>query len=478
LAVAYTALFLWIFVTLALYAMCRPPLATALAFVLGTMFLPSATSFDPPIFPAIGKQEVISIMALLASYIFAGRRMRRAKLGRGLEVLILVSMIGVVFSVFSNTDSLRAGPMVVPGTGPTDFLANAIEQALRWGVPFFLGRAMFTRTSDAKILFIVLAVAGFVYTFPMMVELQISPQLHRFLYGFHQHAFVQTKRGDGYRPMVFMAHGLHLSLFMVMCMASAATLWRLRQKILKFRVGPLAVYLGVMLIACKSTGSTVYGMFIAPMVALAPSNIQVRAATAIALVVFSYPVLRTYNLLPYDYVINLAVEYSSQRRANSLQARLDTEQAMMERIKQRPWFGWASAGRSANRDDVTGEMSTVYDGYWVIVLGKRGIVGYVTLFAMLLLPIYGAYRAMPRIKSRNDRLVLGSLCLMIVINVFDLIPNSTTEGYLTLLSGAVAGLVPGMQRKQAARSREKARGRHMGDGKSRLAGVLTSHRPH
>lgn len=473
-AVAYTALLLWPFITLALFALFRPPVAAMMAFMGGTMFLPAATSFDPPILPEIGKEEVIAMSALLATYIFAGQRMRRAKLGRGLEILVGVQMVGVVFSVFTNSDAIIAGPVVVPGTGPTDFVSDSIEQLLRWGVPFFVGRAIYTQARDARTLLIAYAVGGFIYSFPMIVELMISPQMHRFVYGFYQHSYLQTKRGDGFRPMVFMTHGLHVALYMVMCVSSAVALWKLRQKIFVVPAGPVALYLGAMLIACKSTGALVYGMIIVPLVALAPTKIQMRAALALAIVVFSYPVLRTYNLVPYQYAIDLAAEYTDERRVKSLSSRLYTEETMMERIKQRPFFGWASAGRSGIRDDITGELSTTYDGFWIIALSKRGIVGYTALFAMLLLPIYFVYRALPRIRARTDRIVLCTLSLMVAINVFDLIPNSTIEGYLTLMSGALSGLVPGMQREQGMRRRRnmKAPGVRIVDPKNRTAALL------
>ena len=47
--------------------------------------------------------------------------------------------------------------------------------------------------------------------------------------------------------------------------------------------------------------------------------------------------------------------------------------------------------------------------------------------------------------------MIAGLSLMVAIHTFDLIPNATTEGYLTLLSGALSGAVPGILRDQAER---------------------------
>lgn len=47
--------------------------------------------------------------------------------------------------------------------------------------------------------------------------------------------------------------------------------------------------------------------------------------------------------------------------------------------------------------------------------------------------------------------MIAGLSLMVAIHTFDMIPNATTEAYLTLLSGALSGAVPGLLREQANR---------------------------
>jgi len=457
-AIAYIALFAWFLVTLALFLTVRPALAAAWTLVGATMFLPSGVSIDPPVLPALGKEEFASLALALAASAFARPALRQARLGRGPELLLALGLVGAVLSVLGNADPLRVGPVVVPGTIPPDAASDAIELVLRWGVPFFVGRALFGRARDVRGLFLILAAAGLVYSLMILVELWISPQLHRFVYGYHQHSFAQTKRGDGYRPMVFMAHGLTLSLFVVMCMASAGALARLRQRVFGVPAGMVAVYLAVILLACKSTGSIVYGVFIGPLVLLAPPRTQVRVACALAALILSYPLLRSLDVLPVDRFVTFASEVVGARRADSFAARLETETTMLERVAERPWLGWASAGRSAIRDPETGEIVTVYDGVWIILLGKHGIVGFLAVFGLLLLPVLSAARGIDRIRSHGDRVLVGALSLMVAVHVFDLLPNSTVDGYLTLLSGALAGVVPGILREQRRARRKAGRG--------------------
>ncbi len=67
---------------------------------------------------------------------------------------------------------------------------------------------------------------GLSYVPLCLYEIRMSPQLHRILYGFHQHEFVQTLRWGGFRPMVFMNHGLALGLWMTLACLSGYWLWR------------------------------------------------------------------------------------------------------------------------------------------------------------------------------------------------------------------------------------------------------------
>ena len=57
-------------------------------------------------------------------------------------------------------------------------------------------------------------------------EVRMSPQLHSSMYGFRPFRFDQAYRWGGYRPSVFMQHGIALGLFMASCTLVAFWLWR------------------------------------------------------------------------------------------------------------------------------------------------------------------------------------------------------------------------------------------------------------
>ena len=47
----------------------------------------------------------------------------------------------------------------------------------------------------------------------MLVEVRLSPQINTWIYGFFQHDFIQMMRYGGFRPIVFLPHGLWVAFF-------------------------------------------------------------------------------------------------------------------------------------------------------------------------------------------------------------------------------------------------------------------------
>ena len=151
--VAYAALGLWVLVALVLFTRLRPQNAAAVTLIGGAMFLPEKVGFDLPGIPSIAKDEVTVLACLLACVVFAYRDLRRARIGRGPEILMLVFAVGSVITVLTNGDTVVSGATVMPGTRPTDFITDVIANVLIWGVPFFVGRALFTRSRDLRAFF-------------------------------------------------------------------------------------------------------------------------------------------------------------------------------------------------------------------------------------------------------------------------------------------------------------------------------------
>jgi hypothetical protein len=132
----------------------------------------------------------------------------------------------------------------------------------------------------------------------------------------------------------------------------------------------------------------------------------------------------------------------NDRRASSMQFRLDNETMLVDKALQQPVFGWGRWGRArVFRDD--GKDLTVTDGLWVIALGNTGMVGLIALNAAMLLPVLALARRLPAHLWRHPYFagVAASGVIVIVFAIDSLVnafPNplymAAGGGIVTLLS--------------------------------------------
>ena len=58
-------------------------------------------------------------------------------------------------------------------------------------------------------------IAGLIYSLPMLLEIRFAPQFSYWFYGYWIELFDQQIRFGGYRPVVFMGHGLVTAFFLM-----------------------------------------------------------------------------------------------------------------------------------------------------------------------------------------------------------------------------------------------------------------------
>ena len=102
---------------------------------------------------------------------------------------------------------------VTNGLGPYDGFGAALPQAVDWGIPYLAGRLYFGTYAGLRELGIGMFLGAVAIAPLAACEMIISPQFHILLYGYYPHDFSQAKRGFGYRPSVFMRHGLELAIY-------------------------------------------------------------------------------------------------------------------------------------------------------------------------------------------------------------------------------------------------------------------------
>ena len=436
---AYLALLAWPCVALLLFARLPPAAATVCTVLGGELLLPQLLAFDAVGLPPFDRASISCLSALTGCLLFQPGRLRTTLPGTGVERLLVVLVVGSFLTALANRDPVAVGGVVMPGMTLYDGFSAASSVVLTVWIPFFLGRALFRRPGDLVTLLGLLVAALLLYSPLVLFELRMSPQLHRLVYGYHQHEFFQTYRGGGWRPTVFTSHGLTLAQFVLFGAAAAVGLGRARLGVLGMQSGPAAAYLSLLLVALKSLGAALYGALILPMIALLRPAWQLRAASLLALAVFCYPLLRSGGLFPTGPLLEAAGEVSADRR-QSLAFRFENEELLLAHARERPWLGWGLFGRHRVRDPETGVDTSVTDGYWIISLGSQGILGLASSLGLLLGPVWLATLAANRWRSPRDRLLVAVLAWLVAISGANLMPNADFSPFILLLAGALAGV--------------------------------------
>ncbi len=326
---------------------------------------------------------------------------------------------------------------VIPAMTSYDALAQAGANLITL-IPFLLGYAFFKEEKRRRWLVQALLMAGLAYSILMLIEVRLSPQLHFWVYGFFPSSFAQQMRGGGFRPAVFLGHGLLVATFCAMALIAAIAMWR--QRTMTWRMPPLlpVAYLGVLLVLCKSAGALVLATLIGGAMAfLKPGRVAFIACLLCALVLI-YPLPRALGLIPVTTISNITGSFSNDRQG-SFQTRVTNENFLLERSSQKPIFGWGTWGRNRTAFEDTG-IETLTDGTWIISLGTWGWAGYFAMFGLLSI---AGLRGLTRSRDLNDISITdAALFAILAINMLDLIPNSSLRPLTWLIAGALCCVRP------------------------------------
>ena len=365
---------------------------------------------------------------------------------------MLLFVISPVMTVLTNPDPIYFTLTAIPGLRIHDSIAAVATQAIAI-LPFFLARRFLATETAQREILVALVVAGLAYSVPMLIEVRLSPQINTWVYGFFQHDFIQMMRYGGFRPIVFLPHGLWAAFFALMALVAAVGLLRFGPPQRRASYMAAAGYLGVVLLLCKSAAVLVYAALLLPTVRLLSVRQQIRIAAALALFAVLFPLLRGADLVPVDWVVAQA-EAVSEERAGSLQFRLDNEDALLARASERPLFGWGSWGRNLIHDPYSGELVSTTDGRWIIVIGTLGWCGYIVEFGLLALPLLMLAR--PSITRHGATLspCSGTIGLLLAFNIIDMLPNATLIPFTWLIAGALLGYAEALATGSACASDE------------------------
>jgi hypothetical protein len=443
--IAYLALAGVIITSLALFYVKKPEEACLTIIMAGILFLPERVAFKIPKVPPLDRES----LPYLCLFIFIAIRrkswIKRARVGRGVDLLVFICAAAALLTAWLNPDPLsygKWGPGThLPGLDLNDGFALAGEDILLMGVPFILGRLLLRDVQQARRLLLTFAVGGLIYSLFIIVELRLSPQMHRWVYGYTARAnsFGQAMRGGGYRPIVFMSHPLAVAIFMTNAVLAAFVLARDKSRLWGQRWHLFAVYLLLILIACKCMAAVVYAVVGTLLISFTKPRTQLRVGAAIATLIIIYPALRANNLFPVKTLLSVA-DLASSDREGSLGFRFENEEELLAKVRQRPVFGWGGYGRSMVYEKYYGNFVSIADGFWIITLGVRGAVGALCKFGLLLFPIVNAARSFRRIPGKQERVLISGTVVILMFSALDLLPNGMFLNYPYFLAGGLLGM--------------------------------------
>jgi hypothetical protein len=445
-AFSYLVLLAWPLVCLLAFARLKPAAAVVFSFMGAMLFLPEKVEIKAP-FQPLDKVVVASLGALLGVLLVgeARRKLWRARPFRGSEILIFIGMLGAFGTSTTNQEPLNYGVASLQPLNTWEAVSVCVGDVYSYLIPWIIGRSIFTNREDAKTLLVSFQVGALIYLPFIVVEILLSPQLHNWVYGFAQHDFLQTVRAGGYRPMVFMSHGLALALFLSASTLAGMVLTQARRaSVLRLRGRWVSLFLLVVLLACKSLGAAVYAFVFGSILLLMNSAWQLRCLTICAVLVVLYPVSRASEVFPHKQIVQMVKDTFGPERAQSLEFRFENEAELGKHAALKPWFGWGRYRRNMLFSPWKEEPISVSDGYWIIIYGIRGIVGFMCFFSLLLLPVFVLRARLRHVRLVEDRYLLVGLVLVSVMYTVDLLPNGMFTNYNVFFAGAVVGLIRGI----------------------------------
>jgi len=436
-ALAYLMLALWPVVAAVLFRRLPVERAVIWTILAGYLVLPPIAAFNLPAVPDLDKHTLPGLLALAGVVATRG--------GRGLlwpaswpaRALIVLYVLGPLGTVATNADPQVFGPVVQPGLRPYDSLAIVAERMVTL-IPFLLARRVLASGAALRDLAVALVLGGLAYSLPVLIEVRLSPQLNVWIYGFFQHDFGQMMRQGGFRPIVFLQHGIWVAVFMVTTLGAAAALLSVSGPDARPRLIVTVLWLAAMVVLCKTMAALAYAAMLLPLILATPRAVQMRVALALAAAVVFYPVLRGAGLVPLETILDFAGGIDAAR-AGSLRFRIDNEEMLLAHAAERPWFGWGGYSRNLVPDPATGRILTVPDGRWVIAMGMYGWAGYLAEFGLLALPVLWLWRAARRAGGAGLSPLAVPLGLIHAVTLVDLLPNATLIPLSWLVAGALLG---------------------------------------
>jgi len=423
-------LFGWPVVAMVLFSVL-PARRAVLCTVIGGWLLLPVAGYSFPGFPDYSKTTATSLAALLGVVVVDWAKLSELRL-RWFDLPIAIWCLVPIPSA------------TLAGTGVYAGVSAALVHVISWGVPYLLGRLYFTDAVGLRELALGFFVGGLVYIPLCLIESIKGPYLHFEVYGFMQHTSSQARRYGGWRPMVFLQHGLATGFWMAMATVAGGWLWASKSKrdLWGVPMGWLLTAVTITVVMCRSTGAwALLAAAIGVFVSVRWMKIRVVLVALIVLVP-CYSFTRATQIVSESTITAAAGLVFPADRISSLSARLRQEDVITAKVMQRPMLGWGPWG------DYREGYTKAVDALWLISFGKYGFTGLSALFATILLPAAIWMWRIPASRWLDPRFAGGSaFSLILTLYMIDCLSNGMQNPTFMLAAGGV-GVAAGRLRSE------------------------------
>lgn len=417
----------WSVISIALFAKFAPRRAILISMIGGWLFLPIA------VIPISGPLPDVSKATTVLAGILCGMLwFDRAAFLRVRPTWFDVPMLVWVLSPFLSS--------VTNGLGVYDGLSAVLENGLTWGIPYWLGRIYFFAAEGLRDLAWGFFLGGLLYVPLCWFEILNGPYLQFVIYGVYPDAAMDAFRFGGWRPIVFMAHGLMVALWMTAASVCGIVLFfgGILARCGRWHGAATVLVLVATTFALKSVNAWLLLACVMMMLVVSMRHQRARLIQGTIALIFVYLFSRVTGLW-YAFEFGTLMTAILPDKKESVMFRLVNEIQIAERARLQPLLGWGRWGRAyVGREG--GLPVLTPDSVWIAAFGQQGAVGLLAILAVLFLPpLLFSLRVSPRQWLLPEFAPVTACAFVVLVAALDSLVNAMLVPAYLVAAGGVVG---------------------------------------